>query len=252
VRLLGKGELLAQIINAVNESGWGVSFFDSPPAHPFRLGFFCDNESLNVRVYIWNMTHGGGPRSEHEYRIQITGVPAIEGEGGFRTLILGYWAAGEVFAGFDFNLHHGSIAYSPSLQIREEALRDAYINGFSPHSKGQGELAIAFRPDYFVEYCRNAESLHAFGHDTIQTTALEEISKESVEINKGAVELAPIERQQVLRKVAASHIAVQFRNRVLTAYGHRCAFCGIQLGLVEAAHIVPASPHSPVLRHQME
>lgn len=30
-----------------------------------------------------------------------------------------------------------------------------------------------------------------------------------------------------------------FRQEVLGAYAHRCAMCGIQLDLVDAAHIVP-------------
>ena len=32
-----------------------------------------------------------------------------------------------------------------------------------------------------------------------------------------------------------------FRNRILTAYKQKCAMCGIQLRLIEAAHIVPVS-----------
>jgi putative restriction endonuclease len=32
-----------------------------------------------------------------------------------------------------------------------------------------------------------------------------------------------------------------FKARVLTAYGNKCAFSGLQLKLVEAAHIVPVS-----------
>jgi putative restriction endonuclease len=32
---------------------------------------------------------------------------------------------------------------------------------------------------------------------------------------------------------------VSFRKRVLTAYSFRCSICGIQLNLVESAHIIP-------------
>ena len=32
-----------------------------------------------------------------------------------------------------------------------------------------------------------------------------------------------------------------FRSRVLGAYGHSCAMCGVQLGLLDAAHILPAA-----------
>ncbi|MFZ1043507.1 MAG: HNH endonuclease [Anaerolineales bacterium] len=34
---------------------------------------------------------------------------------------------------------------------------------------------------------------------------------------------------------------VSFRKRVLTAYSFHCAACGIQLRLVEAAHIIPVN-----------
>ena len=32
-----------------------------------------------------------------------------------------------------------------------------------------------------------------------------------------------------------------FRHRVLVAYGHSCAMCGVQLRLLDAAHILPAA-----------
>jgi len=236
-----KADLLGYIAGAVAECGWSLALLDSPPTHPFRLNIFSGDQSLNIRVYIWNITHGGGQRSQHEYRIQITSVPDISSEPNFKTLILGYWAEAEVFAGFDFAKHHGAIAYSPSIQIREEALQTAYLQGFALHSKGGGELAIAFRPDYFVDYCKNCTTLHEFGETTIQTEALAAVTEETTQINEAAVELVPVRHRDVLRKVAAGHVAVQFRNRVLTVYQHRCAMCGLQMGLVEAAHIVPAS-----------
>lgn len=239
--LLSKDDLLGRIADAVVECGWSVAMLSSPPTHPFRLTLFSGDESLNIRVYIWNITHGGGQRSEQEYRIQVTGVPDISSEPGFRTLILGYWTDGAVFAGFDFAHHHGAISYSPSIQIRQEALQAAYVSGFAPHDKGGGELAIAFRPDYFVDYCREYAILHEFGDSVTETDALAAVAAESTAINESAIELVPVARRDVLRKVAAGHLSVQFRNRVLTVYQHRCAMCGLQMGVVEAAHIVPAS-----------
>jgi putative restriction endonuclease len=240
--LLSKPDLLNAIINAIAECGWNVAYLDSPPTHPFRLTLFSSDEAINLRIYIWNLTHGGGPRAAQEYRIQVTGVPTgIAGERGFKTLILGYWTGGGVFAGFDFRKHNGSISYSPSIQIRQEALELANIQGFAPHNKGGGELAIAFRPDFFVEYCRNFEALHSLGSAVSNVEVLETIAQETTTINDAAIQSAPVARREVLRRVAAGHIAAQFRKRVLTAYEYRCAFCGLQLGLVEAAHIVPAS-----------
>ena len=34
---------------------------------------------------------------------------------------------------------------------------------------------------------------------------------------------------------------IDFRDRVLTAYGQRCAMCGVQLHLLDGAHILPAA-----------
>lgn len=239
---LSKPQLLDTIIAAIRASGWEVVPLDTPPDHPFRLGVFTANESLNLRVYIWNLTHGGKGRAENEYRIQITGVPqGVTGEPGFKTLILGYWADGEVFAAFDFERHHGPIGYSPSIQIGLEALEAAYVDGFAPYNKGGGELAIAFRPDYFVEYCRQVEELRSLADSDADINALAEIAEEDTAINEAAVHLARVERRSVIRKVAEGNLAVRFRRRVLTAYSRRCAFCGMQMELVEAAHIVPAS-----------
>ena len=47
------------------------------------------------------------------------------------------------------------------------------------------------------------------------------------------------ERRRLLRSVHVLSRDAGFRSRVLEAYGMRCALSGMQLGLVEAAHIVP-------------
>ncbi len=48
-------------------------------------------------------------------------------------------------------------------------------------------------------------------------------------------------RRRAFQLVSRALRDYSFSGRVLGAYGHRCAFCDIQLGLVEAAHIVPVS-----------
>ena len=225
----------------MEQCGWSAGLLGDPDDHPVHLCLFSEASSLNARIYIWNLTHGGGHRALEEYRIQVTGVERFEGRTGFKTLVLGYWADGEVFAGFDLRRHRGHLGHSPSIQIREEALRSAYRNGFAPHDKGGGEIAIAFRPDYFVDYCRNLDRMHSLGVAAEGTAALEAVAEDGVQLNESAVDLIPTERRAVLRQVAAGHLCVQFRNRVLAAYQHQCAFCDVQLRLVEAAHIVPSS-----------
>jgi len=43
---------------------------------------------------------------------------------------------------------------SPSIQIREQYLRNAHINGFSPCNKGNEEIVIAFKPSFFIGECQ--------------------------------------------------------------------------------------------------
>lgn len=103
------------------------------------------------------MTHGeGSEKPRNEYRIQITGLPTsyFEPEIRGKTLILGWWDKVGVFAGFDYNKHSGMLGSSPSIQIREQYLRNAHINGFSPCNKGNEEIVIAFKPSFFIGECQ--------------------------------------------------------------------------------------------------
>lgn len=237
-----KYSLLEKIVNSINEDGWDVFYLSDPKYHPFRLKIYNEKESYNIRIYIWHLTHGGGSaRPVDEYRIQITGVDHFEAEVGGKTLILGWWEEGNVFAGFDFNKHIGNLGFSPSIQIREAALRKAYVNGFSPWTKENQETAIAFRTDFFVEYVRNLESLHSFGESKNDFEALENIANRPNEINDTIIESISPPRQLTVTSVTKKISDNGFKARVLNAYSQKCAFCGLQLKLVDAAHILPVS-----------
>ena len=80
-----KYELLDNIVQAINESGWNVLYAGDTSQHPFLLKIYKDDESYLTRIYIWNLTHGGGAaRPVDEYRIQITGVTRFEQRAGER------------------------------------------------------------------------------------------------------------------------------------------------------------------------
>jgi putative restriction endonuclease len=49
------------------------------------------------------------------------------------------------------------------------------------------------------------------------------------------------ERREVIAQIKRKYREYDFRHRVLTAYASTCAFCGVQLKLVEAAHIIPVA-----------
>lgn len=239
---LTKQQLLAAVEVAVRESGWGFLHLPSDTQHPASYQFYQHSQHHQVLIYIWNLTGGGQNRPRDEWRIQATGIDRFRVEEGAKTLVLGWQNEWSVFAGFDVTRHLNALGNSPSIQLREAALQQAVVNGFAPHNKGNGELAIAFRPDFLASYVDNLESLHGCGQVNDEVELLGRIAQTPDEVNDGdvAAEIAEPRRYAVISTMRAVR-EVGFRRRVLTAYGQRCAMCGIQLQLLEGAHILPAA-----------
>ena len=241
-------DLLGHVEEGFRAGGWNLLYLSTAGEHPARYRVYRDNRAFTVRVYIWNITQGGGAaRSATDYRIQNTGpgVDRFTPEIGGRTLILGWWANEEIFAGFDYRRHSGPLGGSPSPQVGVAALQGAVLNGFAIHAKTSGELAIAFRPDFIGTYADNLEPLHDAGQVPAEVNVLTRIAaQEDVPAADIEREVANPRRRALTQTMRALH-ALDFRQRVLDAYTHHCAVCSMQLRLVEAAHILPvAEPDS--------
>jgi len=237
-RLL-KPQLGQQIEEAIREGGWTPTR-SSPSLHPFYYNLRRDAERERVKCYIWNITPGGKNRPADEYRVQPTGVAKFEPEPGIKTLILGWWEDVGVFAGWDVRQHLKPLGKSSSFQIKEPALRQALLSGFAPYVKENGETAIAFRPDFLMTYIRHLESLHDSGTVAKEFSLLSEISQDPDAVDEAEIEnTAAPTRKRALVSTWRTIRENDFRRRVLTAYTHRCAMCGVQLRLVEGAHILP-------------
>ncbi len=81
-----------------------------------------------------------------------------------------------------------------------------------------------------------------FSHQTtagiLETKALERISREEA-VDFDLEDIEPKARRQVLQTINRKIRDARFRANVLRAYSHRCCVCGIQLDLLDAAHIIP-------------
>ena len=76
---LGKAKLFARVVAPIEAAGWSVTLAPPPKEHPLRFTMSNGLRSHNGRVYIWNLTHGGGAkRPRYEQRIQITKVGQFE------------------------------------------------------------------------------------------------------------------------------------------------------------------------------
>jgi putative restriction endonuclease len=236
-RLL-KPQLGRQIEEAIREGGWTPTR-NNASSHPFYFNLRRDAERVRIKCYIWNLTHGGNNRPDDEYRIQPTSTEKFTPESGLKTLILGWWDDVGVFAGWDVRQHLKPLGKSSSFQIKEHALRQALLSGFAPYVKDSGETAIAFRPDFLVTYIRYLESLHDSGNVPKELSLLTELSEDPDAVDEAAIETktAPA-RKRALVSTWRTLRDNDFRRRVLTAYSFRCAICGLQLRLIEGAHIL--------------
>lgn len=236
---LGKEALLDRLLAAIRSAGWNVVFLND--AHPYDLTIFRDDQSFRVRLYVWNVTHGGGPaRAATEYRIQITGVGLPLGAPkGVQTLLFGWHEELGVVAAFDPVRHQRPSAASPSIQISIGTLREAAKRGLAVQERGNQEIALAFRPELLTTYIEGQRALHGFAGDPEDIELL---------VRAGGGEEPPpevpdlsAERERVIRMIAARRREAGFRHRVLLAYRHSCAMCHLQLDIVEAAHIIPVA-----------
>lgn len=229
--------LLDLLVRSINDAGWNCLI--QSETKPFRLRIYDESSrGVDVAIYAWNCTHGGGAkRAADEYRIQLTSVIPRKVVGA-TTVILGWHAGYGVFAGFDIDWHTNQGSQSPSIQIREDALKGAHLKAFSVSVRNNGELAVAFRPEFLVDYILNSASLHERGTTSADLNLLNDVGAVDDENIAAA---STNERKLVISTIVRRFRAADFRSRVLNAYGRQCAFCGVQLRLIDAAHIIPVA-----------
>lgn len=243
--VLNRRDLMAVTIDAIRRAGARVLI--ETAEHPSDLVLVRPESATRIRLYIWNLTHGGGSRRpDDEFRIQITGVEEpVEAPRGAETLLLGWDDGLQVFAAFDpsFHRHPGA---SASVQIIREALVAAATHErFAHYRRANDEIALAFPPDLLLGYVDNQPALHSAASDEDLLVAIEAASAMSGTAPEPLPEVAALARRQLVRKVRTYAREAGFRRRVMAAYQSCCAACDCQLRLTEAAHIVPVvSPTS--------
>ena len=231
-----KAELLDRVVWAVRQADAKVIFLSDE--HPFDLGLQLGDQVYRARFYIWNIGHGGRSYRE-EYRIQVSAVERpIAGPPGFQTLLLGWDEDLQVFVAFDASRHRDP-GSSASLQVsravmQEAAERHAIATGW----RAVGEMVLALPPDLLMAYVRSQQELHAL-EDSAEQVGLLEAASAGAALPDADLDALPAERVRVIRTVSQQQRDAGFRRRVLAAYHDACCVCGLQLELVEAAHIIP-------------
>lgn len=232
-------QLVKAVIRALEEAGASAVPVSSLTDQPKRLMVQAGPSAFEVWMYIWTVTYGGYPRSENEYRIQMTGVtsPLRLNPSGY-TVLIGYEPELGIFAGFDLEKHIEFTSGSPSIQIPYTTLQDAMRDGFAFATKGNQEIAIGIRPDQLLAYTLNAQLMHQQGADATAVNVLTKVV--SLEpVVPAELEQLPAERRRVVSQISRLTRDADFRRKVTIAYDRRCAVTWLQLKLVDAAHILP-------------
>jgi putative restriction endonuclease len=235
---ISAAQIVDAIAIAIAESGFVGQLASSIRRNPRRFIISGSNAPTSLTVYCWTLTPGGRATLPNEYRIQMTSVesPLLLSTDG-PTILIGYEPDLNLFAGFDLREHRTFTIGSPSVQIDRTELRRAETDGLSFHRKTNGEIAVGIRPDMFMAYATNAQVLHRIGRDANVFGLL----NVAVHEQPAAEDIEPLsaERQRIITEVSRLSRAADFRQRVLFAYGNKCAVTRVQLRLVDAAHILP-------------
>jgi putative restriction endonuclease len=237
---LSAAQIVSAIENAFTDAGATATYIKERRFHPRRFYVVSGRESFPVWIYIWTLTHGGGAaRPAAEYRIQLTGVrPPLPLNPDGLTLLLGYEPNTKCFAGFDLRKHRTFSMQSPSIQVNINSLREAVRDGFAFTRKGNDEIAIGFRPDNILAYCLNSGSLHESGADSNVSDLLVKVGRFETP-SESEMSVIPEERRRLITKISRLARDSDFRRKVTVAYDRKCCVTGLQLRLVDAAHILP-------------
>ncbi|MYD91589.1 MAG: HNH endonuclease [Caldilineaceae bacterium SB0662_bin_9] len=230
------------VIDAIQQSGSVTAYVsESLRTHPRKFAVSYLGQTYSLWLYIWTLTHGGRVSLPNEYRIQMTSVasPLDRNPNGL-TALMGYCPDLKMFAGFDLKKHCIFTEGSPSVQIDIAAIYEARQSGLSFAAKDSNEIAIGVRPDHFWFYCLNADNLHLHGVEDNLAAILTKVI-EIEEVPQQEITELVAERKQIVEKVHRYSRSAKFRRQVMSAYGNRCAVTGMQLRLVDAAHILPVT-----------
>ena len=233
---LNKTDLFYVLFDALRQHTENVYFIDGD--NPYRFSF---NDEV-LCVFIANV-HSAGRSDSDEFRIQCPSNLPVTMRGsqanGENILVLGYSADTNAFSAWDPQriVARNPITTQFSIYTRLSRMRDTRTQEFTSYKDSNGQIVVMLQAEFIGFYAENSTALHlatnrqlrrvASGYRRFQAGNLRRtmtINRRKIEITRRTYPRSPL-----------------FRQGVLDAYDHQCAMCGIQLDLVEAAHIVPHS-----------
>ena len=233
--LLNSGELLQAIIDACRQCTETVLYVQG--RNPFSLSI----DGHEVTVFVANVSHAR--RSDpDEFRIQCPGHLPEElariRVSGQPVCILGYNADTDTFSAWDpgrfVQRSRGTQRFS--LYTRMSNHEKASSDGLSIYQDATGQNVLSLRSEFLTLYIGNTETMHKASKRALTNIVSAHNATRSGVASRRLVTVAKRKIEITQTQFARNP---QFREAVREAYGNRCAMCGIQLELTEAAHLVP-------------
>jgi len=234
--ILNHSDLKYLLIDSLKLYSDDVIFIDGK--NPYRF-------SINKKTFyvlIKNVHESGSGRGNpDECRIQVAKSVNFNQalSSGSDVIVLGYFADEKVFTAWNPFLMRDRFNQRQviSLYSRFSVQKHAAKIKIASYRDSNGQSVLSFTPEYLGLYLENLESIHRLSDSQLQN-----LVEESDELNN---DNADGEINIPLGKLKITHAREKrdprFRKKVNHAYGNKCAMCGIQLELIEAAHIIPHS-----------
>jgi energy-coupling factor transporter ATP-binding protein EcfA2 len=173
-------EHLKEMTSGFAAKGYRCIKRPSAPQNPVRFEWTdSDGTVRKFRLWVYEVTHGGGYRDEEESRIQITNAPSkAEGMdyGGAIDLIMGYSPSRRVLVAYDRRWLEKRMEKgegSPSVQVKEKDIQAALTKGMHHLTKssafGTADI-VTLKPELFPDYLRNHEALLKGSMETAAVT----------------------------------------------------------------------------------
>ena len=193
-------------------------------------------------VYIVNIHESGeGRPNKDECRIQVSeskNFNEVLSSNNY-SIILGYFPDEKVFTAWNPFITKKRLNKNKRISFYSKfsIQKMANINKISLFINRNKEHIISFRPEYLGLYLDNINSIHLLDEKKLINLAN---TSDDMDINDelGSVTVNDIDFTITHQRNKRNP---KFRKIVNHAYNSKCAMCGIQLELVEAAHIIPHS-----------
>ena len=232
---LNPAELLHVLVDAFRKYTESTLFIEG--SNPYRFSL----NGKHISVFIGNIHHAGRSDAD-EFRIQCPGdLPTrfgIQQASGDNIAVLGFHSDMDVFSAWDPTrlLARNSRTQRFSIYTRMSKIREASRVGVSTYIDSNQQNILSFRSQFAGLYVENSKTIHEVSDSQLRT-----IADKYGETLPGQrpVEIGRVKGQRITVTHTQYARSPQFRATVLEAYSHSCAMCGVQLDLIEAAHVVP-------------